>query len=109
MVLYLKGRFLPSETAGVSEQLMFNKKLIEAGNVVEEGRIDGRLAGFDACFFCLGISSAGMKEANYERLTYGITLAAAETLSRLTPEMAFTYLSGVGTDSSARPGHVGAG
>ena len=40
-------------------------------------------SGFDACFFCLGVSSVGMKEADYERVTYGITLAAAETLSRL--------------------------
>jgi hypothetical protein len=45
--------------------------------------IESRLAGFDACFFCLGISSAAMKEADYERLTYGVTLAAAQTLNRI--------------------------
>jgi uncharacterized protein YbjT (DUF2867 family) len=60
------------------------------------------LTGFDACFFCLGVSSAGMNEADYERVTYGITLAAAETLSRLNPAMTFVYVSGVGTDSSER-------
>src|ERR1700687_1491990 len=43
------------------------------------------LAGFDACFFCLGVSSAGMKEAAYERMTYGITLAAAKTLAQFNP------------------------
>jgi uncharacterized protein YbjT (DUF2867 family) len=58
------------------------------------------LAGFDACFFCLGVSSAGMKEDEYERVTYGITLAAAETLARLNPQMTFIYVSGAGTDSS---------
>jgi uncharacterized protein YbjT (DUF2867 family) len=63
---------------------------------------EARLTGFDACFFCLGISAAGMKEADYERITYGITLAAAKTLARLNPHMTFIYVSGVGTDSSEK-------
>jgi uncharacterized protein YbjT (DUF2867 family) len=58
------------------------------------------LCGFQACFFCLGVSSAGMTEKDYARVTYGITLAAAETLCRLNPAMVFVYVSGVGTDSS---------
>jgi len=62
--------------------------------------IEMELSGFDACFFCLGVSSAGMKEADYERVTYGITMAAAETLSRLNPQMTFVYVSGAGTDST---------
>ena len=62
--------------------------------------IEGELSGFDACFFTLGISSGGMKEADYERVTYGLTLAAAEPLSRLNPRMTFIYVSGAGTDSS---------
>jgi len=57
-------------------------------------------AGFDACFFCLGVSSAGMKEADYERVTYGFTIAAGEILSRVNPRMKFIYVSGAGTDSS---------
>jgi uncharacterized protein YbjT (DUF2867 family) len=73
---------------------------LEHANLSDYGPIESRLTGFDACFFCLGISSAGMKEADYERLTYGITLAAALTLSRLNPEMVFIYVSGAGTDSS---------
>ena len=64
--------------------------------------IEAELSGFDACFFCLGVSSAGMREADYERVTYGITIAAAETLSRLNPQMTFIYVSGAGTDSSER-------
>jgi uncharacterized protein YbjT (DUF2867 family) len=64
--------------------------------------IEAELTGFDACFFCLGISSVGMQEAAYERVTYGITMAAAETLSRLNPQMTFIYVSGAGTDSSER-------
>src|SRR5664279_2749236 len=51
--------------------------------------LDGELAGFDACFFCLGVSSSGMKEADYQRVTYDLALAAAGTLCRLNPEMAF--------------------
>src|SRR6266852_4313405 len=62
--------------------------------------IEISLSGFDACFFCLGVSSAGMKEDAYARVTYGITMAAANTLSRLDPQMTFIYVSGAGTDSS---------
>src|ERR1035437_574525 len=64
--------------------------------------VEAELAGFDACFFSLGVSSSGMKEADYERITYGLTLVAAETLSRLSPGMTFIYVSGAGTDSSER-------
>ncbi len=60
------------------------------------------LTGFDACFFCLGVSSSGMKEADYTRVTYDFTLAAAETLSRVNPGMKFIYVSGAGTDSSEK-------
>jgi uncharacterized protein YbjT (DUF2867 family) len=58
--------------------------------------IEDDLSGFDACFFCLGVSSAGMTEADYERVTFGITMAAAEILSRLNPNMTFIYVSGAG-------------
>ena len=68
----------------------------------EYSSVDEDWSGFDACFFCLGVSSAGMKEADYERVTYGITLACAETLSRLNPQMTFIYVSGAGTDSTER-------
>lgn len=61
---------------------------------------EASLQGFDACFFCLGISSAGMTEDNYTRVTYDLTLAAAGTLSRLNPQMVFIYVSGAGTDST---------
>jgi uncharacterized protein YbjT (DUF2867 family) len=64
--------------------------------------IEANLSGFDACFFCLGVSSSGMTEENYERVTYGITTAAAEILCRLNPQMTFIYVSGAGTDSSER-------
>ena len=62
--------------------------------------IESSLQGFDACFFCLGVSSFRMKEADYTRLTYDLTLAAARTLVRLNPQMTFIYVSGSGTDSS---------
>ena len=63
---------------------------------------EAQLAGFDACFFSLGVSAAGMKEADYDRVTYGLTLAAAETLSRISPRITFIYVSGAGTDSSEK-------
>jgi len=64
--------------------------------------IESELQGFDACFFCLGVSAVGLDEAQYTRLTYDLTLAAAETLSRLNPGMTFVYVSGAGTDSSEK-------
>ncbi|WP_109124411.1 NAD(P)H-binding protein [Dyella sp. C11] len=63
-------------------------------------RIEPELLGYDACFFCLGVSAAGMDEARYTHLTYDLTLAAAGTLARLNPAMTFVYVSGAGTDSS---------
>ena len=64
--------------------------------------IAAELTGYDACFFCLGVSSAGMKEADYRRVTYDFTLAAAELLARQNPAMTFIYVSGTGTDSSEK-------
>ena len=60
------------------------------------------LAGYDACFFCLGVSSAGMNEQEYRRVTYDLTMAVAATLAKLNPAMTFIYVSGAGTDSTER-------
>jgi uncharacterized protein YbjT (DUF2867 family) len=75
---------------------------IEHTDLLKYSAIESGLTGVEACFFCLGVSSAGMKEADYERLTYGFALAAAETLSRLNPGMSFIYVSGQGTDSTEK-------
>jgi uncharacterized protein YbjT (DUF2867 family) len=64
--------------------------------------VEAQLAGYDACFFCLGVSSAGMNEARYRTLTYDLTLAVARPLAQLNPAMTFIYVSGAGTDSSER-------
>jgi uncharacterized protein YbjT (DUF2867 family) len=64
--------------------------------------IETELRGFDACFFCLGVSSAGMDAEQYRRLTYDLTMGVARTLVRLNPGMTFVYVSGMGTDSSER-------
>lgn len=64
------------------------------------GAVEDQLRGYDACLFCLGVSSLGMKEAEYTRITYDFTLTAAQTLARLNPGMAFLYVSGEGTDST---------
>jgi uncharacterized protein YbjT (DUF2867 family) len=64
--------------------------------------IESELEGFDACFFCLGVSSLGMSEERYRRLTYDLTMAAAKTLSRRNPDMVFVYVTGAGTDSTER-------
>lgn len=90
------------ETIGRSATGAKNPKLREIvhQDLLHYQPIESALSGFDACFFCLGVSSSGMAEKDYERLTYGITMAAAETLCRLNPKMTFVYVSGAGTDSS---------
>jgi len=66
-----------------------------------------QLAGYDVCFFCLGVSSAGMSEEAYRRVTYDITLAAAQTLLDANPKIAFFYISGAGTNSSSEAAACG--
>ncbi len=62
--------------------------------------VEDQLTGWNACFFCLGVSSVGMKEQDYIRVTYELTMQAATILSRLNPTMTFCYVSGTGTDST---------
>ena len=69
-------------------------------NFFDFSAIESGLAGFEACFFCLGVSSVGMSEQSYRHLTYDLTLAAATTLSKLSPGMVFIYITGQGTDST---------
>jgi uncharacterized protein YbjT (DUF2867 family) len=64
--------------------------------------IEAQLQNFDACFFCLGVASAGMAELEYTHLTYDLTLAAAAVLARQNPQMTFVYVSGAGTDSTGK-------
>jgi uncharacterized protein YbjT (DUF2867 family) len=60
------------------------------------------LAGYDACFYCLGITSAGMKEVDYSRITHDMTILFAKELLALNPGITFCYISGAGTDSSEK-------
>jgi uncharacterized protein YbjT (DUF2867 family) len=69
-------------------------------NFLDYSAIESALTGYDACFFCLGVSSIGMDEARYRHLTYDITLAAATTLARLNPQMVFIYVTGRSTDAT---------
>jgi uncharacterized protein YbjT (DUF2867 family) len=64
--------------------------------------IEARLRGFDACFYCLGVSAAGLSEAEYSRVNYEMTLAVAEALVRTSPGLTFVYVSGAGTDGTER-------
>jgi uncharacterized protein YbjT (DUF2867 family) len=92
------------QTVGRSATGVHHAKLREIvqPDLFHYANIEAELKGFDDCFFCLGVSSAGMSEPQYESLTYTLTLAAAETLSRLNPAMTFVYVSGAGTDSSEK-------
>jgi uncharacterized protein YbjT (DUF2867 family) len=64
--------------------------------------VESQLVGYDACFFCLGVSSVGMDEERYRHLTYDLTMAAATTLAKLNPGMVFVYVTGRGTDSTGQ-------
>ncbi|OIN56138.1 NAD-dependent epimerase/dehydratase family protein [Arsenicibacter rosenii] len=62
--------------------------------------ISGQLAGYNACYFCLGVSSVGMNEAEYRHMTYDLTMHMARTLAPQNPDMTFCYVSGASTDST---------
>ena len=64
--------------------------------------VENQLQGYDACFYCMGISSLGMKEEDYSRITYNLTKALADILHAINPAMVFNYVSGMGTDSSEK-------
>jgi hypothetical protein len=64
--------------------------------------LESQLAGYNACFFCLGVSSIGMKEPEYTRNSYMLTMNVAGTLCRLNPGMTFCYVSGAGTDGTEK-------
>lgn len=72
------------------------------GDFADFNPIKVRLSGYDACFFCMGVSSAGMKEEAYRHITYDFTLGLADILFDLDPGMTFNYVSGVGTDTSEK-------
>jgi uncharacterized protein YbjT (DUF2867 family) len=71
-------------------------------NFFDLSPIAGQLKGYNACFFCLGVSSVGMKEDEYYSLTYTLTMHMAEILSGQNPAMTFCYISGAGTDSTEK-------
>lgn len=64
--------------------------------------IENKLVGYNACYFCLGVSSVGMNEADYTKITYMLTMHVAEALSRLNRDMTFCYVSGASTDSTEK-------
>jgi len=66
----------------------------------ELGAVEGQLTGYDACFYCAGVSSVGMSEADYTRITYDTPLAFAQTLARLNPNLTLVHVSGSHTDGS---------
>ena len=73
-----------------------------ASDLFDLSPFQSQLSGLDACFFCLGVSSAGMSEADYSRITFDLTASVAKLLARLNPQMTFIYVSGAGTDSTER-------
>ncbi|MDD9265805.1 NAD-dependent epimerase/dehydratase family protein [Paenibacillus sp. GCM10023248] len=91
-------------TVGRSSTRQVHPKLHELvhANLLDLTALEHKLTGYDACFFCLGVSSAGMSEEKYSAITYDLTLSVAKTLVRLNPDMTFVYVTGAGTDSSEK-------
>lgn len=77
------------------------KELIHA-DFFDYKTIEEHLKGYNACYFCLGVSSVGKNEKDYTRITYDLTMSAAAALSRLNPGMTFCYVSGAGTDGTEK-------
>ena len=96
----------------ISEVLVINRKScgvqhpklkeIIHSNFFDLLAIENKLTNYNACFFCLGVSSVGMKEEEYTKLTYTLTINFANTLARLNSEMVFCYISGTSTDSTEK-------
>lgn len=96
----------------VEEILVINRRMcgvshpklkeIIHNNFHDVSAIEDQLRHYNACFFCLGVSSIGLNEEKYHRLTYDLTVHVAETLVRLNPGMVFCYVSGAGTDSTEK-------
>lgn len=99
-------------SAGVASVLIINRKPagishpklkeIVHADFFDISTLRERLKGYNACFFCLGVSSVGMNEEAYHHVTYTLTLSFARTLAELNPDMVFCYVSGAGTDSSEK-------
>lgn len=64
--------------------------------------LTSQVTGYNACFFCLGVSSIGMNEEQYTKVTYDLTLGFAKTLAEVNPQMTFCYVSGASTDSTEK-------
>jgi uncharacterized protein YbjT (DUF2867 family) len=81
-----------------------HRKLTEltVPDVGDLGAVESELAGYDACFYCLGVSSVGMSEADYTRISYDYPMAAARILAKANPDLTFVYVSGAGTNANGR-------
>ncbi len=100
------------QNEAVAEVLMLNRrpfgvmhpklKELIVPNFLEIERYKDSLIGYDACFFCAGISSVGMIEADYTRITYETTITVATLLARLNENMVFNYVSGALTDAKGK-------
>jgi uncharacterized protein YbjT (DUF2867 family) len=87
---------------GGSGQTHAKLRELSVPDLTDYSAVETQLAGFDACFWCLGVSSAGMSEADYFRVTYDFVVAAAGVLAKQNPSLTFIFVSGAGTDSTER-------
>ena len=79
-------------------------KNVVAKDLFDLSAVEQDLHNLDACFFCLGVSSVGMSENEYTRITHDLTISIAEVLLGMNPQIGFVFVSGTGTDSTERGG-----
>lgn len=77
------------------------KEIVRA-NLYDLSDIEDQLKGYNACYFCLGMSSVGVKEPEFTKVTYDLTMRFAQTLSKVNPDMVFCYVSGQGTNEKGK-------
>ena len=82
------------------------RELVQA-DLTDYSRISSELTGYDACFFCLGVTSAGMSEADYRRVTVDIAVAAGDALAKSSPRLTFIFVSGTGQMRQGKAGRCG--
>jgi uncharacterized protein YbjT (DUF2867 family) len=90
--------------SGASEPSHPKVRTLVCADLTDLAPVAEQLKGYDVCLFCLGVSAAGMSEADYRRVTYDLTLSVARALIAASPSITFEYVSGESTDSSERTG-----
>ena len=102
-VLSVVRKPLPPTSTDAAEPSTAKVTELVHTDMYDYSSVDTQLRGYDACFFCIGVSSVGMKEEEYRRVTYDLTMASARAVLQQNQNMVFVYVTGMGSDTSENP------